>query len=176
MKYILIFISLGLAFFVYKNSQTSKTIVVGAKAPPFNLPDSNQTLHSLSDFKGAWLVLYFYPKDDTPGCTKEACHFRDDSSALEKLGAKVVGISVDNSDSHEDFVKKYRLPFPLLSDIDGAVAERYGALTHLGVLKFAKRHTFIIDPNGLMAKVYRAVDANQHSQTVLNDLKQLSDQ
>lgn len=176
MKYILIFLSLGLAFFVYKNNQHSKTLLVGSDAPLFNLPDSNQNMHALSDFKGHWLVLYFYPKDDTPGCTKEACHFRDDSSAFEKLGAKVVGISVDNSQSHAAFEQKYRLPFPLLSDVDGQVAASYGALTNLGVVKLAKRFTFLIDPNGAVAKIYQEVDSAVHSKEILSDLTLLSAQ
>jgi peroxiredoxin Q/BCP len=176
MKLILIFLSLGLAFFFLKNTQNSKTLVIGAEAPPFNLPDSTRKMHALSDFKGAWLVLYFYPKDDTPGCTKEACHFRDDSSHFEEIGAKVVGISVDDASSHADFTKKYRLPFPLLSDEDGLVAANYGALTDLAIVKLAKRHTFLIDPNGFISKVYTNVDADQHSQEILLDLKRLSGQ
>ncbi|TSA49582.1 MAG: peroxiredoxin, partial [Nitrosomonadales bacterium] len=118
-----------------------------------------------------WVVLYFYPKDDTPGCTKEACSFRDDLAQLEKLGAKVVGISVDDSDSHARFAQKYHLPFPLLSDKDGKVADSYGALTNLGLLKLAKRYTFLIDTQGKVAKVYLSVDTSRHSQEIIADLK-----
>jgi peroxiredoxin Q/BCP len=119
-------------------------------------------------------VLYFYPKDDTPGCTKEACAFRDDLASLEKLGAKVVGISVDDSDSHAKFAAKYHLPFPLLADEDGKVAESYGALANLFVVKIAKRYTFLIDPKGKISKVYLSVDTSRHSQEIVDDLKDLS--
>ncbi len=117
--------------------------------------------------------LYFYPKDDTPGCTKEACSFRDDLQQLEKLGAKVVGISEDDADSHARFAQKYHLPFPLLADKDGSVADSYGALTNLGLVKFAKRYTFLIDPQGKIAKVYEKVDTSRHSQEIILDLQHL---
>ena len=103
---------------------------IGDDAPSFTLPDSQDNQVSLNDYKGKWAVLYFYPKDDTPGCTKEACQFRDDFKTLEALGAKVVGISVDDSFSHRKFAEKYNLPFPLLSDASGEVADRYGALNN----------------------------------------------
>jgi thioredoxin-dependent peroxiredoxin len=154
-------------------NQSSPTLRVGDAAPDFNLPDANGVLVNRDSFKGHWLVLYFYPKDDTPGCTKEACHFRDDLHQLEKLGAKVVGVSVDDGDSHVAFIKKYGLPFPLLSDIDGKVAAQYGALTNLGPLKIAKRYTFLIDTNGRIAKTYFSVEASKHSQEIIEDLKQL---
>jgi peroxiredoxin Q/BCP len=115
-------------------------------------------------------VLYFYPKDDTPGCTKEACSFRDDLHKLEKLGAKVVGVSVDDTNSHTEFAKKYHLPFPLLSDKDGTVANKYGALTNLGFIKMAKRYTFLIDPDGILKKCYLSVDTSRHSQQIIDDL------
>lgn len=145
----------------------------GHSAPSFILPDQNGKPHALSDDAGQWVVLYFYPKDDTPGCTKEACSFRDDLHQLEGLGAKVVGISVDDTDSHAKFAKKYHLPFPLLADKDGKVADSYGALTNLGLIKIAKRYTFLIDPNGKIAKVYLSVDTSRHSQQIIDDLKQL---
>ena len=150
--------------------------MVGQKAPAFKLLDSKTQSHQLSDYAGKWVVLYFYPKDDTPGCTKEACHFRDDLAQLEKLGGKVLGVSVDDTDSHAEFAKKYNLPFPLLADNDGKVAASYGALTNLGIIKFAKRYTFLIDPNGLIAKTYLSVDTSRHSQEIINDLKSLSGQ
>lgn len=174
MKFVLILIGLGFALFLFKNMQASKNLTVGSEAPPFNLFDATQKMYALADFQGTWLVLYFYPKDDTPGCTKEACHFRDDSSQFEKLNAKIIGISVDDVASHANFTKKYRLPFPLLSDADGSVAAQYGALINLGPIKFAKRHTYLIDPNGVVAKIYTNVNADQHSQEILNDLKQLN--
>lgn len=146
---------------------------IGQLAPAFALPDQNGKSHSLTEDAGQWVVLYFYPKDDTPGCTKEACSFRDDLHQLENLGAKVIGISVDDTDSHAKFAKKYHLPFPLLADKDGKVADSYGALTNLGVIKIAKRYTFLIGPDGKIAKVYQSVDTSRHSQQIIDDLKQL---
>jgi peroxiredoxin Q/BCP len=145
----------------------------GQMAPAFNLTDQNGKQHQLADYSGLWLVLYFYPKDDTPGCTKEACSFRDDMQQLEKLGAKVVGVSEDGEDSHAQFAKKYHLPFPLLADKDGSVANSYGALTDLGIIRFAKRYTFLIDPHGKIAKAYESVDTSRHSQEIIADLKRL---
>jgi len=149
---------------------------VGQPAPDFSLLDAKRQPHKLADYAGKWLVLYFYPKDDTPGCTKEACHFRDDLAQLEKLGAKVVGVSVDDTDSHAKFTGKYKLPFPLLADKDGKVADSYGALTNLGIIKKAKRYTFLIDPKGNVAKVYLSVDTSRHSQEIIDDLKKLTGQ
>ena len=146
----------------------------GQAAPSFSLPDQNEKLHSLADYRGQWVVLYFYPKDDTPGCTKEACSFRDDLAHLEKLGAKVVGVSVDDSQSHAQFARKYHLPFPLLADIDGKVADSYGALRNLGLVKIARRYTFLIDPRGDIAKTYLKVDTSRHSQEIIDDLKRLT--
>ena len=145
----------------------------GQPAPVFNLPDQNGKLHRLADYSGTWVVLYVYPKDDTPGCTREACSFRDDLQQLEKLGAKVIGVSEDDSDSHARFAQKYHLPFPLLADKDGSVANSYGALTNLGLIKFAKRYTFLIDPQGKIAKVYEKVDTSRHSQEIVLDLQRL---
>jgi peroxiredoxin Q/BCP len=145
----------------------------GQAAPAFILPDQSGKLHRLDDYSGSWVVLYFYPRDDTPGCTKEACSFRDDMQQLEKLGAKVVGVSVDDTGSHAQFAKKYHLPFPLLADKDGKVADSYGALTNLGVIKFAKRYTFLIDPHGKVAKAYESVDTSRHSQQIIGDLQLL---
>ena len=146
----------------------------GDKAPVFNLPDAKGDLHGLSEYAGKWLVLYFYPKDDTPACTKEACHFRDDLSQLKKLGAQVVGISVDDGKVHSAFAKKYNLSFPLLSDKSGEVADSYGALTNLLVIKIAKRYTFLIDPQGNIAKVYLNVDTSRHSQQIIDDLTKIN--
>ncbi len=155
-------------------SRAGNTIKTGDKAPDFNLPDAKGTMHQLADYSKQWLVLYFYPKDDTPGCTKQACQFRDDLHKFEKLGAKVVGVSVDDSLSHAEFAKKYNLPFPLLSDKDGLVANKYGALTNLWLVKIAKRYTFLIDPQSNIAKVYLNVDTSRHSQEIIDDLEKLS--
>ena len=154
-------------------AQSSDLPQVGQAAPAFQLPDQTGTTHTLSQYHGRWVVLYFYPKDDTPGCTKEACSFRDDLHKLTRLGAQVLGVSVDTSASHADFAKKYHLPFPLLSDADGKVADSYGALRNLGLMKIAKRYTFLIDPDGKIAKIYLQVDTSRHSQQIITDLSRL---
>lgn len=175
MKIILLIVAIiALVFLISKQSEAANVPTPGDTAPDFRLVDQNGQIKKLSDFSGQWVVLYFYPKDDTPGCTKEACAFRDDLTSLEKLGARVVGISVDDSDSHAKFAAKYHLPFPLLADEDGKVAESYGALTNLLVVKIAKRYTFLIDPKGKISKVYLSVDTSRHSQEIVDDLKKLS--
>jgi thioredoxin-dependent peroxiredoxin len=146
---------------------------VGSAAPSFSLKDQSGATRTLEQFRGKWLVLYFYPKNDTPGCTTEACNFRDGQTFISALGAQVVGVSIDESASHKAFAEKYKLPFPLLADADGAVAARYGALSNWGVVKFAKRQTFLIDPKGVVRKAYLDVDADTHAQQVLDDLKRL---
>ena len=146
---------------------------VGQAAPEFELPDQDGKARKLADWRGKWLVLYFYPKNDTPGCTTEACNFRDDWLLLQELGAEVVGISVDTSASHAAFAQKYKLPFPLLADAQGEVATRYGALSDWWVYKFAKRQTFIVDPQGRIARIYRSVDSDKHSAEIVADLRQL---
>ena len=164
-----------IAYFGYKNYTQTNTPKINVQAPSFNLPNAKGELISLQSLKGRWVVLYFYPKDDTPGCTKEACHFRDDLQQLTALGATVVGVSVDDSASHATFAKKYNLPFPLLSDADGSVAKQYGALTNLGLIKMAKRYTFLIDSNGVLRKSYLNVEASRHSQQIIDDLSILKD-
>jgi peroxiredoxin Q/BCP len=147
---------------------------VGEAAPGFSLPDQNGQVHTLAEYAGKWLVLYFYPKDDTPGCTEEACAFRDDLHEISDLGAQVVGISVDDSQSHAEFAKKYHLPFPLLADKTAQVADSYGALRDFWILKFAKRYTFLIDPQGRINKVYTNVETSRHSKEIIADLKMLA--
>jgi peroxiredoxin Q/BCP len=146
---------------------------VGEVAPDFDLMDQNGIEHTLKEFSGKWLILYFYPKDDTPGCTQEACAFRDDLHKLTTLGAQVVGISVDDGKSHAEFAKKYHLPFPLLADSNKVVAERYGVLMNLVLVKVAKRYTFLIDPQGKISKVYDKVETSRHSQEIIDDLNKL---
>jgi len=153
-------------------AQTAE-LQAGQPAPDFELPDQQGRLRKLGEWRGKWLVLYFYPKDDTPGCTTEACNFRDDWLRLQALGAEVVGISVDTSASHQAFAQKFKLPFPLLADDKAEVAARYGALSDWRLIRFAKRHTFVIDPQGRIAKVYRSVDTSKHSSEILADLQQL---
>jgi peroxiredoxin Q/BCP len=149
------------------------TPAAGTAAPDFTLPDQNGKSRQLSEWRGKWVVLYFYPKDDTPGCTEEACTFRDDLVQLSALDAQVVGISVDTTDSHKAFAEKYHLPFPLLADAKAEVATNYGALSDWLVMKVAKRYTFLINPQGKIAKVYLSVDTSRHSADIVNDLRQL---
>jgi peroxiredoxin Q/BCP len=154
-------------------SGLAATLAAGHPAPAFSLSDHSGNVHSLEDYRGRWVVLYFYPKNDTPGCTREACNFRDDIFVVRKLDGEVLGVSVDGGESHSRFIKKYGLPFTLLSDTDGSVAERYGSLFSIGSLRFAKRHTFIIDPDGKIVRIYRDVDPRDHSQQVIRDLRDI---
>jgi len=146
----------------------------GAPAPAFELPDQQGEIRRLDDYGGKWLVLYFYPKDNTPGCTTQACEFRDNIFAFRRLGAEIVGISLDDVDTHRAFAAEHGLPFTLLADEGGVVAERYGVLRNFGVVKLASRQTFLISPDGLVARHYEKVDVNQHSEEVLRDIAALS--
>lgn len=146
----------------------------GAAAPAFELPDQAGELHRIEDYRGKWLVLYFYPKDDTPGCTTQACEFRDNIFAYRRLGAEIVGISVDDVASHQAFAEKHSLPFPLLADEGGKVAERYGVLRNFGIMKLASRQTFLVAPDGTLARHYEKVDVNTHSAEVLADIEALA--
>jgi thioredoxin-dependent peroxiredoxin len=147
---------------------------VGQPAPEFELPDQNGQLHSLEDYRDQWVVLYFYPKDDTPGCTTEACEFRDNVFAFRELNAQILGVSLDDSKSHKAFAEEYALPFPLLADTEGTTATAYGVKTRMFGMTVAKRQTFIIAPDGTIAKHYANVDPETHPIQVLGDLELLS--
>ena len=147
----------------------------GSIAPGFSLPDQTGTLRSLEEFRGNWLLLYFYPRDDTPGCTTEACQFRDHTTVLNALGVKVVGISLDDQASHAAFAKKHKLPFALLADSDGSVSASYDALRDLWVMKMAKRYSFLINPDGVIARRYLEVDPELHARQVASDVRQLTE-
>jgi peroxiredoxin Q/BCP len=146
----------------------------GTQAPDFTLPDENGTEVSLSQFRGKKVVIYFYPKDDTPGCTKEACNFRDNYDAILEKGAVVLGVSADSQKSHQKFKSKYELPFFLLSDPDKAMIQQYGAWgekkmygkTYEGVI----RSTYVIDEDGKIAKVFPTVKPAEHGAEVLGVL------
>ena len=155
------------------NTLHANTLETGQAAPDFQLNDQNGETHSLEKYRGQWVVLYFYPKDDTPGCTKQACAFRDDYKTISSQNTQVLGISVDTSERHAKFAEKYNLPFPLLADKKGQVARSYQAITSLGFIKLAKRHTFIVDPSGTIKIIYRKVDVATHSNQILADLKKL---
>lgn len=146
-------------------------------APDFILPDQNGKEHSLSDYLGKWVLVYFYPKDDTPGCTKEACMIRDNYPDFKKLKMVVLGISVDPVKSHDKFAKKYDLPFTLLADEKKEVVKKYGVW---GKKKFMGREylgtfrtSFLIDPMGLIVKIYENVKPELHAEQILNDFKSL---
>ena len=148
-------------------------IEVGSNAPNFILSDQDNVQHQLSDYEGGWVILYFYPKDDTPGCTTQACDFRDAVKKIIASRSNVFGVSLDSVESHKRFADKNNLPFSLLSDETGIVAKAYDSLNNFMSLKSAKRNTFIIDPEGKIAKIYLSVKPRTHSQMVLNDLNQL---
>lgn len=148
------------------------TVQVPYDAPDFTLPDEAGANHSLKDFAGEWLILYFYPKDDTPGCTTEACSLRDARDDLMELGAHVVGVSKDDASAHEKFKAKHSLNFTLLSDPEGKTIEDYGAW---GPKMFGKvgilRKTFVINPSGQVVKVYGRVTPQGHGDQVIAELK-----
>lgn len=173
MKWIGLMAALAGAGFLMAGFARAEPPKAGEPAPDFRLADQNGKVHTLADYRGKWLVLYFYPKDDTPGCTEQACKFRDDLHQLTALGAQVVGVSVDDTASHVQFAKKYSLPFPLLADTQAEVARRYGSLRNFGIVKFAKRNTFLIDPEGRIAKVYLSASTSRNSIEVIEDLKKL---
>ncbi|MCK4665467.1 thioredoxin-dependent thiol peroxidase [Candidatus Dependentiae bacterium] len=151
----------------------------GDTAPDFELEDSNGNKIKLSDYRGQYIVLYFYPKDNTPGCTREACDFRDEIEEFSKLNALILGISFDPIDSHKQFKAKFGLPFRLLSDIDKFVAEKYevfGEKKLYGRKLFGIiRSTFIIDPEGIIVKIWKKVKLKGHIEEVLTDLKKLTE-
>ena len=145
----------------------------GAKAPGFTLKSQEGKDVSLKDFSGKWVVLYFYPKDMTPGCTIEAHNFQRDQPMFDKKNAVIVGVSLDTVDSHVQFCTKENLTFKLLSDPDHVVTTKYGSLGSFGTMTVANRNTFLIDPKGVIRKVYLKVDPNPHSKEVLAELDEL---
>lgn len=155
----------------------SDWIEAGEKAPDFTLATDGGGKIKLSSLKGQPVVLYFYPRDDTPGCTKEACAFRDQSKTLAKLGAKVLGVSTDDVASHDKFRDKFKLNFPLLADIDHKVAEKYGAWREKNMYgkksMGIQRSTFLIDKDGKVAKVWKKVSVDGHDEQVLEALQGL---
>jgi len=155
----------------------SDWVEVGQPAPDFTLPSDSGEHVRLSQFRGSPVVLYFYPKDDTPGCTREACAFRDLKQELVKLGAVILGVSPDGVESHKKFREKFNLNFPLLADVDHSVAEAYGAWrekTRFGKKSMGiQRSTFLIDANGVVRKVWKNVQVDGHDEQVLEALKAL---
>ena len=176
LKWLLIAFVIGIALLLWRiTAHSSRNLPkTGDAAPPFKLPDQHGVDRTDREFRGKWLVLYFYPRDDTPGCTEQAARYRDAMRGLELAGATVCGVSVDDSASHAAFARKYNLPFALLADRKGETARRYGSLRDFGFLKFAKRNTFLIDPAGKVAKVYLGVNPARDTENVTNDLKRLA--
>lgn len=149
---------------------------VGDKAPAFKALDGEGNMHTLAESRGSWVMLYFYPKDDTPGCTVEACTIRDNFPKFKKLGVRVFGVSVDTAASHAKFSKKYKLPFTLLADPEKKIVTAYGVW---GMKKFlgreymgTRRMSFLIDPRGRIAKIYETVKPPTHAEEVLRDLNE----
>ncbi|MFM8845402.1 MAG: peroxiredoxin [Gammaproteobacteria bacterium] len=146
----------------------------GQPAPEFRLQDQTGKWVSLKEQRGKWVVLYFYPKDNTPGCTTQACEFRDDIFAFRRANTVILGVSVDDLESKKAFAKEHSLPFQVLADPDKQVTKSYGVLTSmLGLMEFSRRDTFIIDPQGRIMRHWEKVDAKGHSKLVLAELKKL---
>jgi thioredoxin-dependent peroxiredoxin len=154
-------------------AKTQQQPEVGKAAPDFSLTTGDGSQVSLKDFKGKWVVLYFYPKDFTSGCTMEARNFQRDLSKYEEAGAVILGVSVDTAQSHKDFCAKEGLNFKLLADPDGKISTEYGSVMDYKGQKLAARNTFIINPKGEIAKVYTGVKPADHSEQVLKDLAEL---
>ena len=164
----------GLATFTCMAAMESQTQPeVGKRAPDFSLTTSDGSQVSLKDFRGKWVVLYFYPKDFTSGCTMEARNFQRDLAKFSDAGAVILGVSVDTAQSHKDFCAKEGLNFKLLADPDAKVSTEYGSVMDYKGQKLAARNTFIINPNGDIAKVYTGVKPADHSEQVLKDLSEL---
>ncbi|HEY5649415.1 MAG TPA: peroxiredoxin [Nitrospiria bacterium] len=152
---------------------TELNVKEGDSAPDFTLPDQGGNPVTLSGQRGKWVVLYFYPKDDTPGCTKEACSFRDNILALQQLNTVVLGVSVDSVASHKKFSEKYELNFPILADETHEVCKRYGVLKSFMGFKVANRSTVIIDPEGIVRKVFPSVKPTDHALEIKRALENL---
>jgi peroxiredoxin Q/BCP len=170
----LVFVALAAVFGFTSIGIANDQVTTGDPAPEFELSDQNGQLHSLEDYRDRWVVLYFYPKDETPGCTTEACEFRDNIFAYRELNAQILGVSLDDAESHKAFAENHGLPFPLLADVDGEAATAYGVKTRMFGMTVAKRQTFIIGPDGTIAKHYDKVKPAEHSDEVLADLRKLT--
>ena len=160
----------------HASEQESAGLQVGQVAPDFSLSDQSGTSHHLAAYRGQWVLLYFYPKDDTPGCTKEACGLRDRFAEFQQLKAVVLGVSIDSVESHKQFADKFKLPFPLLADTQKQVVQAYGVWgprqflgkEYMGIA----RTSFLIDPQGKITKIYPKVKPEEHTDEILKDLAQ----
>ena len=181
-KIILLCISLSLSLTqfasaesaIFSKSETSQKQWVGKAAPAFKLQDQNSKWHSLSQYKGKWMVLYFYPKDNSPGCTQEANQFKALYPQFLKSNAVVLGVSLDDVKSHQKFSEKLGLPFPILADNNHQLANQFGIVRNLGITKIAKRESFLIDPKGTIVYHYNSVNTQSHAAQVLADIQKFS--
>jgi peroxiredoxin Q/BCP len=174
MKNIILSVIIGVGTLaVMQGAETQKQPEAGKPAPDFSLSTSDGSQVNLKDYKGKWVVLYFYPKDMTSGCTLEAHNFQRDLSKYDQSGAVILGVSVDSAQSHKEFCVKEGLTFKLLADPDGKVAGQYGSTMEHDGTKMAARNTFLINPKGEIAKVYTGVKPADHSDQVLKDLAEL---
>lgn len=167
----LISIFLTISLLIVGVTTLAQQVAEGDAAPDFELADQDGQIHSIEDYRGQWVALYFYPKDNTPGCTTEACEFRDNIYAFNDANCQILGVSLDDMASHRAFSEEHGLPFPLLADTNGRVADAYGVKSKMLGYTVAKRQTFIIDPDGKVAKHYDEVDPASHSRQVLADLE-----
>jgi len=164
----------SILFFFLITGTSIAEINTGQTAPNFNLQDQNGNWHTLDNYKGQWVVLFFYPKDQTPGCTTEACNFRDNIFEFQKLNTQILGVSLDDIESHQAFSEKYSLPYPILADVNKECATEYGVLGKFMMMTIAKRQSFLINPEGQIVKHYKKVDPDTHTKEVIIDLKQLT--
>ncbi|WP_171063455.1 peroxiredoxin [Acinetobacter sp. CIP-A165] len=155
---------------LFSKQNTAQKEWVGQSAPDFKLQDQSGKWHTLSQYKGEWVVLYFYPKDNTAGCTEEANQFKSLYPQFLKSNAVVLGVSLDDVASHQKFSEKLGLPFPILADEKGTLASKFGIVRNLGITKIAKRESFLIDPQGAILYHYTSVNTQTHADQVLKDL------
>jgi len=171
---VVVLMAAGIFLYLWNRRSASPPPAVGETAPDFTAPSQDGSPVSLKDFRGRWVVLYFYPKDNTPGCTIEAHGFERDLPKYDKANAVVIGVSVDSAGSHREFCARQGLTFKLIADTDKKISARYGSVTDLVVAKLAARNTFLIDPQGKIVKEWVGVDPNGHSAQVLTALLERS--
>lgn len=170
---LLLMLSAGAAYLAFRRGGRGAPPALGGPAPAFELRDAEGRAHRLADYAGRWLVLYFYPRDETPGCTAQACNLRDGYEEFRRRDVALLGVSLDAPGSHAAFAEHHRLPFPLLSDPGGHVAGTYGALWALGPVRFARRHTYLIDPRGRIARILLSVTPGTHAADVLAEIDRI---